>query len=44
MADVLRFTTALFDVSKERENPINPIPGESLLLWLKDKVSRSGIL
>lgn len=34
MAAVIRFTTSLFDVSKERPNSINPIPGESLLLWL----------
>ena len=34
MARVLRFNTALFDVSKERPNHINLIPGESLLLWL----------
>ncbi|MGB7219274.1 MAG: hypothetical protein WBD07_10745 [Vicinamibacterales bacterium] len=35
-ARVIRFTTATFDVSKERPNPINPIPGESLLLWLRE--------
>ncbi len=34
MARVIRFRTAKFDVSAERPNPINPIPGESLLLWL----------
>ena len=32
MARVMRFRTAKFDVSKERPNPINPIPGESLAL------------
>jgi len=37
MARVVRFNTAKFDVSKERPNPINPIPGESLLLWLRDQ-------
>ena len=37
MTYVVRFTTAKFDVSKERPNPINPIPGESLLLWLQDQ-------
>lgn len=40
---VVRFTTVLFDVSKEPPNDINPIYGESLLIWLagklKDKVS-----
>ena len=35
MTLVVRFNTTMFDVSRERPNPINPIPGESLLLWLK---------
>jgi hypothetical protein len=35
---VVRFDTDIFDVSKERLNPINPIHGESLLLWLGDKL------
>jgi hypothetical protein len=35
MACVIRFTTRLFDVSKERRNPINPIFGVSLLEWLR---------
>ena len=38
MARVIRFNTAKFDTSKERPNPINPIPGESLLLWLREQV------
>jgi hypothetical protein len=29
--------TAAFDITKERPNPINPVPGESLLLWLIEK-------
>jgi hypothetical protein len=37
-AAVIRFTTALFDVSKERPNPINPISGESLLWWLAEQL------
>jgi hypothetical protein len=37
MTHVIRFKTAKFDVSKERPNPINPIPGESLLLWLRER-------
>ena len=37
MARVIRFTTATFDVSAERPNPINPIPGESLLRWLREQ-------
>ena len=35
MTRVIRFLTAKFDVSAERLNPINPVPGESLLLWLR---------
>jgi hypothetical protein len=34
MTRVIRFHTATRDLSSERLNPINPIPGESLLLWL----------
>ncbi len=37
MARVIRFITDKFDVSKERPNPINPIPGESLLSWLRER-------
>ena len=37
MTRVIRFNTAMFDVSEERPNPINPIPGESLLLWLREQ-------
>ena len=37
MARVIRFITEKFDVSKERPNPINPIPGESLLVWLRER-------
>jgi hypothetical protein len=36
-AAVIRFTTKLFDVTKERPNDINSIYGVSLLLWLADK-------
>lgn len=34
---VIRFSTSMFDVSKERPNPHNPIAGESLLNWLREK-------
>jgi hypothetical protein len=27
----------MFDVTKERPNPVNPIAGESLLLWLRER-------
>jgi hypothetical protein len=31
MHPLLRFRTSVLDVSRERPNPINPIPGELLL-------------
>ena len=37
-AIVIRFTTTRFDVRQERSHPINPIPGESLLLWLAEQL------
>lgn len=39
MAAVLRFRTARFDVTRERPNPVNPIHGESLLLWLRERLA-----
>lgn len=36
MAVLLR--TALLDVTRERPNPTIPIPGESLLLWLRERL------
>lgn len=44
MAVVIRFTTSLFDVSRERENPINPIYGESLLVWLGERIGSAHAL
>ncbi len=44
MAVVIRFTTDLLDVSRERENPINPIYGESLLLWLGERIGSTHAL
>src|SRR5206468_3141031 len=38
-ATVIRFATAVFDVSRERPNPVNAIFGESLLLWLAEKLT-----
>lgn len=35
MSKTIHFKTSLFDVSKEQENPINPIYGVSLLEWLR---------
>ena len=41
MKFTISLKTSMFDLSKEDENPINPIFGQSLLVWLKDKVSDS---
>ncbi len=37
-ATVIRFTTKLFDVTKERPNDINPTYGESLHVWLAERL------
>lgn len=37
MTLVVRFFTAMFDVSLERPNPVQAVPGESLLLWLRER-------
>ena len=36
MASVVRFNTSKFNVAAEKPNPINPIAGQSLLLWLRE--------
>jgi hypothetical protein len=41
MAHLISFTTDRFDVSGERPNPINPIAGQSVLLWLREELSRA---
>lgn len=38
MNHAIHFKTSLFDVSKEKVNPINPIYGISLLEWLKEEL------
>lgn len=38
MNQAIHFKTSMFDVSKERENPINPIYGVSLLEWLRNEL------
>lgn len=38
MTIVIRFNSAALDVEAERKNPINPIPGESLLRWLQERL------
>ena len=44
MARVIRLTTDKFDVSRERPNPIDPIAGESLLVWLREKAKPRALL
>src|SRR5580765_7286326 len=41
MAHVISFTTDRFDISAERPNSINPIAGQSVLLWLREELSRA---
>ena len=38
MSFTIGFKTSKFDVSKEDENPINPIHGQSLLNWLEKEL------
>ncbi len=38
MNQAIHFKTSMFDVSKEKENPINPIYGISLLEWLREEL------
>ena len=42
MPHVLSFKTARFDVSAETPNRINPIAGESVLLWRRSELSKAG--
>ena len=41
MAHLISFTTARFDVSSEKPNSINPIAGQSVLLWLRQELLRA---
>ena len=36
MAHLVQFDSTKFDLAHESPNPINPIPGESVLRWLRD--------
>jgi hypothetical protein len=38
MAHLITFTSSQFDVSVETPNPINPIAGEGVLKWLREKL------
>ena len=40
-AHVIRFQSEQFDVANETPNPINPIYGQSVLLWLREKLGDS---
>jgi hypothetical protein len=42
MPHVITFHTAKFDIKKETPNPINPIAGESVLLWLRERLMAGG--
>jgi len=35
MAHIIYFSTDAFDPSKEEPNDINPIPGQSVLQWIR---------
>ena len=39
MAHLITFSTDRFDVSAETPNPINPIAGEGLLKWIREKLA-----
>lgn len=42
MAHVVTFTSLQFDASAETPNPINPIAGEGILNWLREKLLSAG--
>ena len=44
MVAVFRFNTEMFDVRKERPNDINPIWGESLLIWLAEQAKSTVLI
>jgi hypothetical protein len=41
MAHLVSFRTAKFDVRAEDPNPINPIPGQSVLRWLRAELAKA---
>jgi hypothetical protein len=41
MAHLISFTTARFDVRGETPNSMNPIAGQSVLLWLREELLRA---
>jgi hypothetical protein len=42
MAHLISFVTDRFDPAKETPNDINPIAGEALLLWLRERLQALG--
>lgn len=44
MSKAIHFKTSLFDVSKEKENPGNPIWGISLLEWLRAELENELVI
>jgi hypothetical protein len=40
MAHLISFKTTKFDPAREPENPINPIPGHSVLAWLRVELAK----
>src|SRR5687767_10823339 len=41
MAHLVSFRTAKFDPRTEDPNPINPIAGQSILLWLRAELAKA---
>ena len=41
MAHIVSFRTNKFDVSAETPNPINPIAGQSVLIWLRAELAKA---
>jgi NAD(P)H-flavin reductase len=41
VAHLVSFKTAMFDVSRETPNDINPIAGQSVLLWLRSELVKA---
>ena len=41
MAHLIAFRTTRFDISAEKPNSINPIAGQSVLLWLKEELLKA---
>ena len=39
MAQLLTFSTSSFDVTLETPNPFNPIAGQSVLSWIREKLT-----